>query len=114
MDAQRCSPNALTSCHSGSHRVRDILFVSHHAANQVCNKVDVDILKPDTGALQIERPTHSHTPTSRGSNSDRQESSGILTPEDSRQPYAEPVSEGEEDEEMDLAPGKTFYCNTLI
>ncbi|KAI0806025.1 SPX-domain-containing protein [Irpex lacteus] len=75
-------------------------------------QMDVDILKPDTGALQIERPTHSHTPTSRGSNSDRQESSGILTPEDSRQPYAEPVSEGEEDEEMDLAPAKNESART--
>ncbi|KAI0701211.1 SPX-domain-containing protein [Cytidiella melzeri] len=71
-------------------------------------QMDVDILKPDTGALQIERPTHSHTPStatpSRGSTSDRRGSSGILTPEESRHTYAEPVSEGEEDEEMDLAP----------
>ncbi|KAI0346258.1 SPX-domain-containing protein [Trametopsis cervina] len=70
-------------------------------------QMDVDILKPDTGALQIERPSHSHTPSmSRGSNSERHSSSGAVTPEESRQPYAEPVSEGEEDEEMDLAPAK--------
>ena len=64
--------------------------------------VDVDILKPDTGALQIERPLHSSRGTSA---SERQSSSGILTPDDPRQVYAEPVSEGEEDEDMDLTPG---------
>lgn len=67
--------------------------------------MDVDILKPDTGALQIERPLHSSRGTSA---SERQSSSGILTPEDPRHVYAEPVSEGEEDEDMDLAPG-LFY-----
>jgi hypothetical protein len=77
--------------------------------------VDVDILKPDTGALQIERPTHSHTPTSRGSTSERHSSSsGALTPEESRHPYAEPVSEGEEDEEMDLAPGTYDFFDYQI
>lgn len=75
--------------------------------------MDVDILKPDTGALQIERPTHSHTPTSRGSNSDRQGSSGALTPEEARHPYAEPVSEGEEDEDMDLTPGKISILSAV-
>ena len=65
--------------------------------------VDVDILKPDTGALQIERPLHT---SSRGtSSSERQGSSGDLTPDPSGRAYAEPVSEGEEDEDMDLAPG---------
>jgi hypothetical protein len=67
--------------------------------------VDVDILKPDTGALQIERPLHS---SSRGtSGSERQgSSSGVLTPDSSGRGYAEPVSEGEEDEQMDMMPGK--------
>ncbi|PSR83226.1 hypothetical protein PHLCEN_2v5788 [Hermanssonia centrifuga] len=69
-------------------------------------QMDVDILKPDTGALQIERPLQS---SSRGtSSSERQESSGVVTPEmgiESRH-YTEPVSEGEEDEEMDLAPAR--------
>ena len=71
-----------------------------------CILVDVDILKPDTGALQIERPIHGSS--SRGSASDRHGSgsSGIATPDlGARNPYAEPVSEGEEDEAMDLAPG---------
>ena len=74
--------------------------------------MDVDILKPNTGALQIERPLHA---SSRGtSGSERQGSSssgsGIATPElKGRNPYAEPVSEGEEDEEMDLAPGQFVY-----
>ena len=68
----------------------------HHA-------VETDILKPDTGSLSIERP--SHITSSKGS-SDRQESSGLDTPEHARPTYIEPVSEGEEDEEMDLAPGK--------
>ncbi|KIP04473.1 hypothetical protein PHLGIDRAFT_31341 [Phlebiopsis gigantea 11061_1 CR5-6] len=66
-------------------------------------QMDVDILKPDTGALQIERPLHS---TSRTSGSERQGSgsSGILTPEHPSQAYVEPMSEGEEDEELDLTP----------
>lgn len=68
--------------------------------------MDVDILKPDTGALQIERPLHS---TSRGTSaSERQGSSGVLTPEHPPQGYTEPVSEGEEDEDMDLAPGASL------
>ena len=62
--------------------------------------MDVDILKPDTGAVQIERPVHS----SRGTSSSERHgsgSSGIATPElGTRNPYAEPVSEGEEDEDM--------------
>lgn len=64
--------------------------------------METDILKPDTGVLSIERPMHA---TSKGSSSsDRPESSGHATPEFTREPYAEPVSEGEEDEEMGLAP----------
>ncbi len=74
--------------------------------------MDVDILKPDTGALQIERALQS---SSRGtSSSERQESSGVVTTEmgiESRH-YTEPVSEGEEDEEMDLAPG-TLLCSLV-
>ena len=66
--------------------------------------METDILKPDTGVLSIERPLHA---SSKGSStSDRPESSGLATPEFTREPYAEPVSEGEEDEEMDLAPAK--------
>ncbi|KAL6302479.1 VTC domain-containing protein [Sparassis latifolia] len=65
-------------------------------------QMDTDILKPDTGTLAIERPT---VTSSRGT-SDRQGSSGIATPDHAHQHYAEPVSEGEEDEEMDMAPAK--------
>jgi hypothetical protein len=69
--------------------------------------VDTDILKPDTGALSISRPA----PNSSGGTSERQ-SGGDTTPEGegegegaSKLPaYTEPVSEGEEDEEMDVAP----------
>ncbi|EMD34016.1 hypothetical protein CERSUDRAFT_107790 [Gelatoporia subvermispora B] len=65
-------------------------------------QMDTDILKPDTGALMIERPLHS---SSKGT-SDRQGSSGVTTPEHPPVPYAEPVSEGEDDEDMDMAPAK--------
>ncbi len=61
--------------------------------------MEVDILKPDTGALIIERPLQS---SSKGTSS-RTGTSGQTTPEHTH--YAEPVSEGEDDEEMDMAPG---------
>lgn len=56
--------------------------------------MDTDILKPNTGYLTVERPskTTSELP-----------SPGSIEPAHS---YIEPVSEGEEDEEMDLAPAK--------
>lgn len=61
--------------------------------------MDTDILKPNTGYLTIiERPA----PSSSKGTSDRQTSSGPGSPSG----YAEPVSEGEEDEEMDLAPAR--------
>lgn len=61
--------------------------------------MDTDILKPDTGYLHvIERPTHT---SSKGSD---RTSSGDHTP--SEEGYVEPVSEGEEDENIDLAPAK--------
>ncbi|KAI0635587.1 SPX-domain-containing protein [Trametes polyzona] len=63
-------------------------------------QMEVDILKPDTGALVIERPLQS---SSKGTSS-RTGTSGQTTPE--RMQYAEPVSEGEEDEAMDMAPAK--------
>ena len=63
--------------------------------------VDVDILKPDTGVVTIERPTQS---SSKGTSS---RTSGQTTPE--RVHYTEPVSAGEdEDEGMDLAPGPSL------
>lgn len=58
--------------------------------------VDIDILKPNTGYMTVERPVSSKgTPEGQ--------SSGTMTPP---QVYPEPVSEGEEDEAMDLAPAK--------
>ncbi len=76
--------------------------------------VDTDILKPDTGALSIERPQH--TSSSKGSSgSERAGSSGDATPDDlNKYPYTEPVSEGEEDEERDLAPGALFPLVGII
>ncbi|KAH9944864.1 SPX-domain-containing protein [Amylocystis lapponica] len=71
-------------------------------------QMDTDILKPDTGALTIERPLQS---SSKGT-SDRQGSSGINTPEHHHLAYTEPVSEGEEDEEMDLAPARDEHKRT--
>ncbi|KAL0060185.1 vacuolar transporter chaperone [Marasmius tenuissimus] len=62
-------------------------------------QMDTDIQKPDTGYLSvIERPAGSH---SRGSST--QVSSGETSP---RVKYSEPLSEGEEDEDMDRAPAR--------
>ncbi|KAI1797010.1 SPX-domain-containing protein [Ganoderma leucocontextum] len=62
-------------------------------------QMDVDILKPDTGVVTIERPMQS---SSKGTSS---RTSGQTTPE--RMHYTEPVSEGEdEDEGMDFAPAR--------
>ncbi|KAJ8519050.1 hypothetical protein ONZ45_g3940 [Pleurotus djamor] len=67
-------------------------------------QMDTDILKPNTGYLSIiERPGHSHT--SSGSTS--QASPGSETPL-----YTEPLSEGEEDEEIDLAPARDEHKRT--
>ncbi len=62
--------------------------------------MDVDITKPNTGFMSIERP-HTRTPSER-------RSSGFQTPDatDAEHTYAEPLSEGEEDEAMDLAPAR--------
>lgn len=60
--------------------------------------MDTDILKPSTGYLTVERP---QALSSRSSL--EQGPSGDTTPS---QMYAEPVSEGEEDEAMDLAPAR--------
>ena len=66
--------------------------------------MDTDILKPNMGYQTIERP--SHVSSSKGS-SDPQ-SSGVLTPEAdlAANMYTEPVSDGEEDEDMDIGPAK--------
>lgn len=67
--------------------------------------VDTDILKPDTGALQIARPMPSGPPSRLAS---KDNSAGQITPTtpdtdkdggDAR--YTEPVSEGEDDEDRD-------------
>jgi hypothetical protein len=66
--------------------------------------VDVDILKPNTGYVSIERPL-----TSSKGTSEQATSSDSGTPADPAEPgvmYAEPLSEGEDDEDMDLAPAK--------
>lgn len=60
--------------------------------------VDTDILKPNTGYLTVERPLASSSRTSL-----ELERSGDTTPLET---YAEPVSEGEEDEVMDLTPAR--------
>jgi hypothetical protein len=64
--------------------------------------VEADILKPDTGSVPFERPsqlTSKHTSV--------EGSSGDHTPiETGNRGYVEPVSEGEEDESMDMAPAK--------
>lgn len=71
--------------------------------------MDTDILKPDTGALTIERPMHV---SSKGTSASEQRSSGVTTPENVRVAYTEPLSEGEEDEERELLPGK-LHCPFL-
>ncbi|KAI6155231.1 SPX-domain-containing protein [Pisolithus tinctorius] len=61
-------------------------------------QMDIDILKPNTGYLTVERPA-----TSSSKGTPEQGSSGLMTPSHA---YAEPVSEGEEDEDMNLVPAK--------
>ncbi|KAI0784297.1 SPX-domain-containing protein [Abortiporus biennis] len=69
-------------------------------------QMDTDIRKPNTGALSIERPHPSSKGTSAGGSEPTTGSSGIATPELTKYPYAEPVSEGEEDEDLDRAPAR--------
>jgi len=75
------------------------------------NTVDTDILKPDTGSVPFERRS---APSSRFHSAEG--SSGGQTPDrrNSGQEYTEPVSEGEEDEEMDLAPARDERQRTGI
>jgi hypothetical protein len=63
--------------------------------------VDVDITKPNTGFMSVERPHSQRTPSEI-------RSSGGPTPDatDGERTYAEPLSEGEGDEDMDLAPAR--------
>lgn len=63
--------------------------------------MDVDITKPDTGFRSVERPYSQRTPERR--------SSGAPTPDpgdSERATYVEPLSEGEGDEDMDMAPAR--------
>ncbi|KAJ7158525.1 VTC domain-containing protein [Mycena filopes] len=76
-------------------------------------QMDTDILKPDTGYLTIiERPTNIASASgSSTKNSSEHPTSGSRTPldedeEDSAGGYHEPVSEGEDDDDRDLAPAK--------
>ena len=73
--------------------------------------MDTDILKPDTGSVPFERRSAPHSRLAS-----TEASSGHLTPEtrNSGHHYTEPVSEGEEDEEMDLAPAKDERKRTGI
>lgn len=73
--------------------------------------MDTDILKPDTGSVPFERKSG---PPSRLHSVEG--SSGLQTPDrrSTGQHYTEPVSEGEEDEEMDLAPAKDERQRTGI
>ncbi|KAK0204808.1 VTC domain-containing protein [Desarmillaria ectypa] len=71
-------------------------------------QMDTDILKPDTGYLSIiERP--STISFSKGSFEQRDSSHSRTPPHHN---YVEPVSEGEEDENMDVAPAKDEYKRT--
>ncbi|KAL4257594.1 Vacuolar Transporter Chaperone Complex Subunit [Pleurotus pulmonarius] len=70
-------------------------------------QMDTDILKPNTGYLSvIERPSH----ISSGSGS---KGTSSRTSVESQTPqYTEPLSEGEEDEEIDLAPARDEHLRT--
>ena len=103
--ARRCFPTVWISFHSGFPKVRiPTTFVSLNSdGTDVRHTVDTDILKPDTGSVPFERISAPHSRLAS-----TEASSGHLTPEtrNSGHQYTEPVSEGEEDEEMDLAPAK--------
>ena len=112
MGAQRCFLIVSTSFHSGSPKVRSRLSRSRLLLTGLTrNAVDTDILKPDTGSVPFERISapHSRLASTEGS-------SGHQTPDrrNSGHRYTEPVSEGEEDEEMDLAPAKDERQRTGI
>jgi len=65
--------------------------------------MDIDILKPDSGFLSIERP--SVTSSSKGTSDRHSSDSGTPDADIVPSSYTEPVSDGE-DEEMDIAPAK--------
>ncbi|KAF8318449.1 SPX-domain-containing protein [Clavulina sp. PMI_390] len=107
----------------GSHLVEAVPKFSkfiHGCASLLPNRVDLvpfwlpqmdtDIRKPDQGAMHIDRPqpaTNSQTPTTSSRSPD------LLAAAAQEQPvdppfgtYTEPVSEGEEDEQMDIGPAR--------
>lgn len=107
MDALLCFPIGLTWFHFGFLKVRSIQKkISLHPSDFMV--VDTDILKPNQGYLSVARPAQT---SSKGTS--EQTSSGINTPENLTAPrYSEPVSDGEEDEDMDLAPAKDADLRT--
>lgn len=70
--------------------------------------MDTDIRKPDKGAMHIDRPHSTSQPSSLSPTNSTQ--SPTLPSPGGEEPlfgsYTEPVSEGEEDENMDVAPAK--------
>ncbi|KAG5638485.1 hypothetical protein H0H81_012417 [Sphagnurus paluster] len=69
-------------------------------------QMDTDILKPDTGYLTvIERPATASTGNTPSKSPTEQQSSGTRSTPESMS-YAEPVSEGEEDDELMNTPAK--------
>jgi hypothetical protein len=62
--------------------------------------VEVDILKPNVGYVSVERPLQSKTTSTSGSLSPHELDGDV------KLVYAEPVSEGEDDEPMDFEPAK--------
>ena len=102
--ARHCFLIASTLFHSGFPKVRVPTAITLLTLTGLtCDAVDTDILKPDTGSVPFERIS---APQSRIASTEG--SSGDQTPDrrDSGPHYTEPVSEGEEDEEMDLAPAR--------
>ena len=66
--------------------------------------VDIDILKPSTGYHTVERPSQLG---SSKTTPDQMTSPGISTPDvEPHSAYIEPVSEGEDEDEMAVAPAK--------
>jgi hypothetical protein len=109
--AQHCFLTASILFHSGFRKVRIPTVSPLFTLTNSRRVVDTDILKPDTGSVPFER--RSGPPSKLQST---EGSSGIQTPDrrSTGQQYTEPVSEGEEDEEMDLAPARDERQRTGI
>jgi hypothetical protein len=83
--------------------------------------VDVDILKPDTGLVTLQRPHYNQNSPSyvaSARSSTLGNSSGVMTPDDPELGvlgYTEPISEGEEEEENAvLAPARDEGAATRL